>query len=583
MRINFKIIFLVFIGFILYGTILLWIRCGANLRSNSLERKIDIYSISQKLKVEGDQNSDPQSNSGTLNLFKTEEIDCSINGDYTIRCRKEGEEVYIPFSFIHKYFEVYGKLTRYNGADRFEWSHSYARVHQPKRKYTTEGVFTYFENYKVEERDRVKCISGMEGVPVTTQWKPAGYFYPTQIAQFGLAHYSKNLTEPKPRRSVIAHSHSVDKSWIIPEGSLLTSIITNDSNTIRSTLLKFSTVGDEGVTLNAKFNSDFVLSVDLKLNVDASSCLQVTLMDLEKKEFWFLNYICGNFFIKAKKPHIYHGIKCNEWTFLVRDLFIDLQKGLVALKIPKKQIFRSKLRISNLKFFGSGLCSSIFLSTNEHSKQFFAAAEWLVTNQNNLTGGWANPVQRKLAPGFRTLEPGWYSAMGQGHAISLLARAYYVSKNSKYLKAAFLGLKPFHALTNNGGVVTHFMDQLPWFEEYPTTPSSFTLNGFIYSLIGLYDLVSVAPVDKKEEASLLLNEGLDSLKKMLLFYDTGSGSMYDLRHLTLHVAPNLARWDYHATHVNQLLLLHTIFHDPIFLTVGTRWQDYMKGTRAQHN
>lgn len=47
MRINFKIIFLVFIGFILYGTILLWIRCGANLRSNSLERKIDIYSISQ--------------------------------------------------------------------------------------------------------------------------------------------------------------------------------------------------------------------------------------------------------------------------------------------------------------------------------------------------------------------------------------------------------------------------------------------------------------------------------------------------------------------------------------------------------
>lgn len=35
-----------------------------------------------------------------------QEIDCHINGDYSIGCRKEGDEVYVPFSFIHKYFEV---------------------------------------------------------------------------------------------------------------------------------------------------------------------------------------------------------------------------------------------------------------------------------------------------------------------------------------------------------------------------------------------------------------------------------------------------------------------------------------------
>lgn len=38
-----------------------------------------------------------------------QEIDCHINGDYSIGCRKEGDEVYIPFSFIHKYFEVSSK------------------------------------------------------------------------------------------------------------------------------------------------------------------------------------------------------------------------------------------------------------------------------------------------------------------------------------------------------------------------------------------------------------------------------------------------------------------------------------------
>lgn len=51
-------------------------------------------------------------------------------------------------------------------------------------------------------RDRVKCISASEGVPLSTQWEIQGYYYPTQIAQFGLSHYSKNLTDPEPRKKV---------------------------------------------------------------------------------------------------------------------------------------------------------------------------------------------------------------------------------------------------------------------------------------------------------------------------------------------------------------------------------------------
>ena len=35
-----------------------------------------------------------------------EEIECVINGDYTVKGRKDGDEVYMPFSFIQKYFEV---------------------------------------------------------------------------------------------------------------------------------------------------------------------------------------------------------------------------------------------------------------------------------------------------------------------------------------------------------------------------------------------------------------------------------------------------------------------------------------------
>ena len=32
------------------------------------------------------------------------------------------------------------------------------------------------------------------GVPFSTQWSPEGYFYPVQIAQYGLAAYSRNVT-----------------------------------------------------------------------------------------------------------------------------------------------------------------------------------------------------------------------------------------------------------------------------------------------------------------------------------------------------------------------------------------------------
>lgn len=34
------------------------------------------------------------------------DIDCTINGEYSVACRREDGEVFVPFSFLHKYFEV---------------------------------------------------------------------------------------------------------------------------------------------------------------------------------------------------------------------------------------------------------------------------------------------------------------------------------------------------------------------------------------------------------------------------------------------------------------------------------------------
>lgn len=125
-------------------------------------------------------------------------------------------------------------------------------------------------------------------------------------------------------------------------------------------------------------------------------------------------------------------------------------------------------------------------------------------------------------------------------------------------------------------------------------------------MLGLYDLNATVPLNFTKETGQLFDQGMISLKKMLMFFDTGSGSIYDLRHIVLGmisvyfpfllcilftirdfiilgVEPNIARWDYHATHVNQLLLLATIDNDPLIARVAERWRQYMIGKRAPHN
>lgn len=54
------------------------------------------------------------------------------------------------------------------------------------------------------------------------------------------------------------------------------------------------------------------------------------------------------------------------------------------------------------------MIDNMTLSTSEHMEQFYDAARWFVANQNITSGGWPNPVKRKVASGMAILEPGWY-------------------------------------------------------------------------------------------------------------------------------------------------------------------------------
>ncbi|NXU46257.1 GLCE epimerase, partial [Drymodes brunneopygia] len=520
--------------------------------------------------------------------LKYEEIDCVINEEQTVKGRREGSEVFLPFSWVEKYFQVYGRISQGEGGERFEFSHSYSKVYAQRAPYRPHGVFMSFEGYNVELRDRVKCISGVEGVPLSTQWGPQGYFYPIQIAQYGLSHFSKNLTEKAPHVEVyetagdgIGIGNGIGNGeWTVPKGCSLSTVW---DKARLSAVKQFSCPeNSEGVSLELNNGRDFIISFDLKLLGNGS--VSVVLETTEKGQPFTIHYVSTTQLIALRDRDIVYGVGARAaWSTLTRDLLTDLRKG-VGLSNTKavKQTKIMPRKVLRLVAKGRGLLDNVTVSATAHAAAFFAASRWLLRNQDER-GGWPIMVTRKLGEGFKSLEPGWYSAMAQGQAMSTLVRAYQLTKEPAFLSAALKATAPFKLPAERRGVKASFMGRHDWYEEYPTTPSSFVLNGFMYALIGLYDLKETAGEKLGKEARLLYQRGMESLKAMLPLFDTGSGTVYDLRHFMLGTAPNLARWDYHTTHINQLQLLSSVDDAPIFREFVKRWKSYLRGGRAKHN
>lgn len=293
-----------------------------------------------------------------------------------------------------------------NGIERFEWYHSYSKIVDKKTKYDSKGVFMTFENYNVELRERVKCISGKDGVPISTQWESQGYYYPTQIAQFALSHYSKNLIEPQSVKILIEDGENMKQNWTVLHGSIISR---SYDHRVNSYVMNYSTLRTSNSSILIKLDIVFKLVLKLDFYFKNNSSITVELQLKEKKDTYYLHYESSDLVLNTYKNHIHYGIgqTYHKWKRLTRDLLVDLQKGLNNVDKNKKKLSRSKLKVVKIIFMGSGMVDNITLSNSEHMEQFYNAAQWLVSNQNTTSGGWPNPVRRKVAMGMAVLEPGW--------------------------------------------------------------------------------------------------------------------------------------------------------------------------------
>ncbi|MDZ4722588.1 MAG: D-glucuronyl C5-epimerase family protein [candidate division Zixibacteria bacterium] len=196
--------------------------------------------------------------------------------------------------------------------------------------------------------------------------------------------------------------------------------------------------------------------------------------------------------------------------------------------------------------------------------RFIQLCDWFVAKQDN-NGMWLiNLFDRQ----YGLMKP-WPSALTQGKAISCLVRAYALTNDMRYLVSARAGLKSFHIEIQDGGVV-RTNDGLSWYEEYPSAVPYQVLNGFIFALWGLYDLVRI---EENALARELYEAGLQALRKKLPEFDTGYWSLY---HISFEMT-NPASVPYHRLHIAQVHAMYRITGDEIFERYAAQWEEYLNG------
>ncbi len=148
-----------------------------------------------------------------------ENVDIIVNGKQTIEGLKINEEPYVPFSFIKKHFEIYGKY-KDEKQRAFEWRHTLIDIKDIGHYVSTGPYLIGSQQGNVAYRSKVKYIHGEYEVPVSNQWDKSGYFYPIQISQFGLSHYSRYYSHKMEGKSPERYLIGQD-DWKISEGVIL--------------------------------------------------------------------------------------------------------------------------------------------------------------------------------------------------------------------------------------------------------------------------------------------------------------------------------------------------------------------------
>lgn len=161
--------------------------------------------------------------------------------------------------------------------------------------------------------------------------------------------------------------------------------------------------------------------------------------------------------------------------------------------------------------------------------------------------------------------PPWTSAMSQAAAIEALTRASHAfpRQSRYYLRLAGRSLSIYHRRPGVG--VTVPAAHGSWYLLYSFAPGARVLNGFLWSLVGLFDY---AHASGSKDASRLFAAGDREARAALPRYDTGSWSLYE--------PGQLASLDYHKLVIEFLHNLCDRTHARVYCQTASRFESYLK-------
>lgn len=131
-------------------------------------------------------------------------------------------------------------------------------------------------------------------------------------------------------------------------------------------------------------------------------------------------------------------------------------------------------------------------------------------------------------PSVPTLQPGWVSGLAQGTALSAFAQLNSLTGDGAWLRLGAEVVRSFAIPQDRGGFRTDD-DGVTWFQEYPTSPHSYVLNGHLAAVIAL---ARWADLTGDPQARSLATAGLAGARRLLPSYEVtlpqGVLSSYDL-------------------------------------------------------
>jgi hypothetical protein len=245
-------------------------------------------------------------------------------------------------------------------------------------------------------------------------------------------------------------------------------------------------------------------------------------------------------------------------------LFLDDQK-LDAQGVPLKQYRLLGLQYNPLFVAWWGLYH-LERAAREHDDRhlnvFLTQVNWLKSNavvRRDGTVVW--PCYFEWQEGHARLQAPWISAMYQGVVISALVRGFRLTREKKLLDLALAGSRVFSLDVGSGGVRTYEQGQV-LYEEYPAFPLPRVLDGFLFALLGLYDL-SVETEDPR--ITRLFAQGVDGLKHTLRYWDyRGKWSWYGSHG---YLCPP----HYHGLNRSLLQALGRLSREPVLTRYAETW------------